>query len=611
MPDEKAEFTRYSAYFSRSAPSIRRQVVALIAIGIATGVLSIGMIHGIAEPITFIYGIVPGVLVVSVPAMLTISLLKASHRKMQLKHISFATLIAASSYSLFILLGSTLFSITKSSALAYVVLLLGNAVVYGYWIFVGKFFIGRGRTAPFTAAVQPLLNILLYVPMGGYILSINIPLRMLLEKLFAGMLVFLAVVYFFMYLVDKPMKRALNISSVRMFALMANQWLSSFGADDYFSRSAFGTKKDMLVDVLILRKDHGPYKAIFVKPDIHFGPFSGVGGSIATEVMGRNLLRNFNASPVVLHGAVNIADNPVSSTQVYSISGTMCQHIRGIGAESFSKAYGNISIGQDAPCTAITVSINQSRMVFLTKAPLVVEDIDSEVGAKLARVASHGNAHAIIIDTHNSRQESASSEELRGVHTESIYAVKYENAIKAAIQKKSQKELMFGISHERLAEKLGYPKDMGRAFATVSVFDFAGDRLCLVYLDANNMLPRFRQEIISHIEEKYRMRAEVCTTDTHEINSLALPASNALGRFTRIKKLLPLLDSMVAKALEDVEPVYAHSSQFTMHNFRIWGKHADAALTKASTDILKVTKDVMPFVLTAGFIIAAWIIYIA
>ncbi|MDE1825103.1 MAG: DUF2070 family protein [Candidatus Micrarchaeota archaeon] len=614
MPDEKRDLFRYTNYFTKTAPQPNVQVLALLALGAITGALSAIIINH-ADFLTnitalIVYGASSGLLVISLPALLTAAMIKGAKRRIQLKHLLFATIFISLFYSLFIIMGSALFAIFSSNSIAYIIILLGNAGIYGYWLVIGKFLIQQRRGGNIIAALQPTLNILFYIPLGKYILNLGLPISIALIKLYAGMLIFLVVGYIFLYMVDKPLKEAANVSGISVFTMMVNQWLYDFVPDDGQNLS-FGVKRDITTDMLLLKDRKGKYKAIFVKPDIHYGPFGGVGGGIATEYLGDYLHNKYGATAFVLHGPVNIANNPVSSSQIYKLSKSVASYVDSLKPSDFSSARGSLHLGSSGPCRAISLMVNDLRMLILSKAPMVTEDIDYEIGQSFKHLALKHSRNAIVIDAHNSRSESASEEELRGVYYGSKYAQMYASAIKETMKGNGEGRLRFGSAQQKIGALLNNPKDIGKGYSSFCIFVAGKKKFGIIYFDSNNMLPRLREEIISHVAKKFRIQVEVCTTDTHGVNSLALPSSNVLGRETQIGKLLPIVDAMISVALNGIEDVQVHSGNFVTKGFRVWGENAERDITMASKEVIRTVKHVAPFVIVLGFIIAAWIIYAA
>lgn len=613
MPDEKGFLFHYSTYFTKTSPGVLAQMVLFLLVGAIAGALSAIIINYygfVSNPLGMsAYGVSFGILIISLPALLTVALLKIFKRRLQLKHIMLATLISSASYSVFVVLASLLFSLSKSHALAYVLLILGNASIYGYWILLGKFFVGQRRSAGVIALLQPVLNVLLYVPMNRYVLLTSMPFEIIVVKLFAGMVIFLAVVYFFIYFLDRPMKKSAHISGIDFFSVMLAQWLYNFTAEERFINPSSGKDIDIPVEMLYLKNAKGAYKAAFIKPDIHYGPFAGVGGADATEQLGNLVAQKLHTNPFIMHGAVTMELNPISTMEVQKLSRELARYFETLGRRKFMEAKGGISDGREDPCRATTISVGGSSLVILSKAPYVTEDIYHDVGVYLKNVAEREGARAMIIDAHNSRFESAPKDELKGVYKGSKYFEKYAKAIQKSSPRNRNGRVLFGASSRKLSRFLGDPADMGNGYTSVGVFETPGKKFAMLYFDANNMLPKFREELISHVSGRFGMRCEVLTTDTHAVNSITLTASNVLGRSTSAAALTPIIDEMIMEAVKSMEPVLAYYDSINV-KLRVWGEGTEKMIMKASTLMIRQAKRVVPIIIVAGFIIAAWAIYI-
>jgi predicted neutral ceramidase superfamily lipid hydrolase len=447
----------------------------------------------------------------------------------------------------------------------------------------------------------------MYFPFGGYLLQADFPIGVALIKLCSGMIVFMIMGYVILYLLDRPAKKNLSVSSIDLFSNMIDQWLYDIASDTNILGKG-GVNRDVRVDVAVLYAK-GRAKAVFVRPDMHYGPFGNVGGSVFPENMGSMLVSRFDSSPFIIHGAVNIEDNPMNTNQVFEMSRRVCGCVNTLSKGGLSDAYGSIGFGEDYPCRAINININDLNLLTLSKAPYVTEDIDRDIGLRLCDMASRNKSATMLIDAHNSRFESASADELMGIGKASKYIPKYESAILRATKKSRRSRLRFGSSHISITSLLSRP-DLGPGYSSVGVFDFGSRRFAMVYIDANNMLPGFRNSVIKHIKKKYGLGSELCTTDTHSVNSIAMSAKNSLGRHTKPTEIIPVLDRMMERALGRMETVKFARGSITFDRFRVWGTGSEERLNKVGMDIINVGKKVVPFVIVGAYIIAGWIIYI-
>ena len=612
MADSRRYITHYVKYFNLQAPSVNSQILILLLLGIASGgfaslVINFQAADGVLLTALGV-GISSGILLVTLPAILTAALVKTFSRRMRLKHAMLSTLLITAVYAILFFVGAASFAVTKNATLTYLFLILVNAGVYGYWILIGKFLIGRLRKDALVAAIQPLLNMLVYLPVGQYMLSSHVPLNITLIKLLSGMFVFLAAGYAFIYILDRPSKKILEASGMNVLISMVSQWLFDLSNDVNVMGQGAGAKRDLEMDVLAIRGPDG-YKGIFVNPDVHFGPFHGVGGSVVPLSMGKMLVDKFGATPFVLHGPLDIQDNPISTSQAYALNSQIEQGVRSM--RHFSKAYGSFSAGMDGACRSLNVSVGGTGVFVLSKAPRVTEDMTREVGLRLKSAAEEvTEGEAVLVDAHNSRFESASEEELRGVQMGSAYVEEYEKAIRNSASKRARKRMEFGAAHRRIAMILKGPKDLGEGYTSVCVFKFGARRLCVIYFDANNMLPAFRESLLGHVRKKFKMEAEVCTTDTHSLNTISSSASMSLGRQTNVNSVIQIIDPLIESAIGNLGPASYAYKKLRVKNFSVWGEKADMLIERTGAEVRRIIKYVAPLFVVVAFVAAAWVIYV-
>ncbi len=611
MPDAQADVIKYTNYFNIRAPSTALQTLLLLLLGTISGLCSGLIIHwGSSSLLSFVtLGAGAGVMAIAIPSILAGMTIKAIRWKIRLKHIMFAVFGMSFTYAAILVAVSLMFSVSHNYAFATVLLVLANAGMYAYWFFMNRIALGLGKSAIFVSVIQPLFNLLFYVPFGKYLFTLDVPLVSLLEKLYAGMLVFLVISYLIVYLLDRPSKKMLSMSGLAIFGIMVQQWLFNVTPNSNLAVE-HGVYRDVDVKVMSLKGKAGP-GAVFVKPDIHYGPFASVGGSVAPEALGSFINSKYGAAPFVLHGAVNAGDNPISAQQIVQMKKSIGGVLDTMYSKGGSAVRGTLSIGAKGPCRAINLKLNEVNVLTLSKAPLVTEDIDRDIGHVFESAANPNTSKVVLIDAHNSRFESASKDELRGIYKTSKYVSDYKEAIaSSSAQVSTSKPVSFGSACRKLRHMLPNAKDMGNGFTSAGVFSFGGKKFAMLYFDSNNMLPSFRSEVLEHIRKKFGLRAELYTTDTHAVNTIALPASNALGRYTKAKDVMPLIDDLMSEAISRIEHVSLYYESFTIKRFKVWGEGADEMIIRASKEAIRTFKHVVPFVAAAGFVIAAWIIYI-
>ncbi|MGC8628664.1 MAG: DUF2070 family protein [Candidatus Micrarchaeia archaeon] len=607
------DITKYSKYFKVNAPSSLVEFVLLLLIGIVSGSVAMLIVHYTMLK-EFDYrilaiGMIIGMLSISLPAFLTVLLIKTLNKRMKLKHALLSTIFVVIYYVFAFLLIAFSFALLKSIAISYFILVLANAGIYGYWFIMSNVVIGiRKRSATFTSAIHPVLNILFFLPFSAYLLGVSFPVNATLLRLFIGMLVFLAASYAFLYAVDRPVVKFLDSSGVKVMSAMLGYWLYNLSTDARLIGYDAASSRPVNMQLISIKgKASQGVSAVFVNPDIHFGPFVNAGGGIATGYMSRQIAK-LEAAPFIIHTTVDLQDNPVSASEVYSMSKELMAQIK--RQAEFKPVKGSVSFGKSRTCKVADIRLGDSRIFILSRAPHVTEDIQRSAGIVLKQFASRlcKTKRIIMVDAHNSRFESAPKSELAEISLKSPYIADYKKAMEEAVSKEQISKLKLGFAYRRLVELLGKRKDLGEGYSSVCVIGNSHERFCLVYIDANNMLPGFREEVLRHIRDKFKMEAELCTTDTHSVNLLSEDAGTALGRYTTPKMLIPVLDLLIGSAIGSMdEATYAYS-ELTIPNFKVWGPNAGKLIEKTSKAIRKTFIKVVPFIIIAAFVIAAWII---
>ncbi len=611
MPDEKRDVTKFTKYFGMKLPSENVLILILLLFGIISGILAEFILStGLSLVYLLIYGSSIGVTVITFPAILTALLLKVIKRNFKLKHALIVVIVITFTYAAFFLISIFTYKLTGSYAIAYLPMLLSDAGIYGYWFIINRIILNQRKGQIITAAIQPLLNALIFIPVSYSLFAVNISYDYVLIKLWIGMFAFMLCGYSILYIMDRPSKKQFNFSGVELMTVMINQWLYNIKKDNN-ALSGMGIKRELPISILAL-KGKTQIKAVFVKPEIHYGPINGIGGSITTEHLGKKIVKQYNAAPFILHGAVNLEDNPVSSSQISEIWRVVEKAIPSKNLNSFKHCAASFSSFSTNGCKAIGIRIDNLSLLSLTKAPLVTEDIDNDIGSSFESISKKYGLESILIDAHNSRFESAEKDELKGIYKGSKYVNMYSNSINKVLESltsKAQDKLLFGSSCLLLKNQI-HKNDIGPGYMSIGIFKIKNTNFCMVYFDSNNIMPSLRTELISHINKKYGFDAEIYTTDTHAVNTLALSASNVLGRFTTINELIPFLDNSIDAAKKDMEQVTYYYSKIKLKNFRVWGKGSEDAIMKVSRDVIKTGKKTVPFIIVGFFIIAAWAIYL-
>ena len=602
---------RHVSMFSRHLPRSTWLLGLLIAIGLAAGIFDVLLANysSLQTHVAHILigGVLTGLLAVVLPAMLTVVALKFTRRYVYAKYILFATMIASAAYSVFLVLGGALYALTGLYYTSIIIILVGDASIFSWWIFINKLLLHRQKSAAPLSLVQPTLNILFFIPASRLAFVSSVPLGFLLVKLYAGIFVFLVMTYVILYIIDSPLRRSLGYSGVDVFGQMLQNWLFNINVamPKRSSGEAWGTRMPIDTHTIVIKGRGDKVKAAFFVPNIHYGPVGTLGSSNFPYMLERTGASMLKAPTFVMHTAVSDDYNAVSSDQ-YGVVKRAFEE----GVKLCSKVDGNtfgFAKGSNGDSVIKSFVMGNVGLTVLTRAPKVTEDITPEAAAVIRRVLEKHFEHPVLIDAHNSRYESAPASELDMIKFNSPRLDEYAAAAKGMEVEHRSKRLRFGSASIELHHIPG--QDMAPGSLNAAVFSISGYKHVLLQFNANNMLPQLRQEIIDHVRKGYGIDAEVLTTDTHYVNSLGSTASNVLGRSTRFAKLAPHIDAAMEKAIADMESVTVYYRHGVMEKFRVWGSNERIRAVTALDSMIAPMKVVVPAIIAAGFFVAAWIIY--
>ena len=602
--------------FTRKLPHSMVLFGIILLLSIATGIISVALTnyHSLSSLLYSVIadGLLSGILIILIPTLLTVFVIKSVKRFVRIKYLLFIALIGACVYSLFIILASAIFVIVGNYSIASVIVLVGDASIYGWWFFINKVVLGQKKKAVLFALIQPVLNVLVYLFASGFIFTFAVPLNVLLIKLSAGIVVFLFISYIILYIFDTPVKKNLGFGGIEAFSQVVQNWL--FDIDVIVSQPMggenFGTRADIGVDTIVFRKSgEKSIKAIMFAPLLHYGPVGTMGGSDFPRLLERHALAEYDAPLFAMHCAVNEDNNPISNSQISIVKEALDKGVKGAKRITERKKLLSFSTSKYNAASVSVISINNTSIATLTRAPSVTEDITPECARLFKELLEANGTSTVIVDAHNSRYENAPEDELQGVRHNTKYMNEYVEAIKRLGKPShSSSRIKAGVSSIDVYERLGAPVDLAPGKLNVIIFFFNGFKRAMIQFNANNMLPSFRSDIINHVKKSFGMDAEVYTTDTHFVNSLERNASNVLGRQTNPSRVIPILDRAMKEAIVDAENVDVYHKRDVMKNFRIWGPDVREKAIAVVTSVMGFARILVPAIVAAGFVFASWLI---
>ncbi len=365
--------------------------------------------------------------------------------------------------------------------------------------------------------------------------------------LLAGIcLLYAGAVWLFLAVIDRPWQSSLDVSALDFIrGFIGHIAEGNRELEDFFEE--LGEEALVPVTVLSVRRPGGEEKARFVLPMIHPGPMGEIGGGnlpqrVAVDAEGL-------AFPP--HATAGHDFNLVTEREMDPILSAAESAYRSIDYDD--RASHSVRV-REGEATLTGQAFGDDALAVATFSPNFADDVEYAVGLSAASEARSGDIDDVmLVDAHNCN-DGLEGEDLGHVVPGSERSF----------------DMIYGAGHlgDRLAEadrgalRCGVawdetdwePRDgIGPLGVRVAVFEVDGERTAYVLVDGNNMEPGLRERIVDAVGGVDRL--EVMTSDTHVVNTVE--AENQVGAALPEDELTALIDSLVDRAVDDLEPVEA------------------------------------------------------
>ncbi len=353
-------------------------------------------------------------------------------------------------------------------------------------------------------------------------------------------------VWGFLEVIDRPWRSSLGVSVLDFIhGFIGHIAEGSQELEEFFEE--IGEEAIVPVTVLSARRPNGTEKARFVLPMIHPGPMGEIGGGnlpvrVAAETDGLAF---------VPHATAGHDFNLVTEREV----DTIC--------ETADTAYQQIEYGttatrgvrlREGDATLTGHAIGDSAFVVNTFSPQFADDVEYAVGLSAAsETRSSKVEEVLLVDAHNCNN-GLEGDDLGHVvpgGERSFDMLHGASRLGKRLESMSQHPLRMGVAHE---ETPWEPQEgIGPLGIRVAVFEADGHTTAYVLVDGNNMEPGLRERLVATVDTVDLL--EVMTSDTHIVNTVE--AENQVGQNLPEDDFIALVESLVDRALADLEPVEA------------------------------------------------------
>ncbi|MCX8196893.1 MAG: DUF2070 family protein [Candidatus Micrarchaeota archaeon] len=591
MQEVKKEVLAITKYFL-SLPHPAKTTVAIFIVAFLFGVL-LSAAKSTDDWVRLFIGGIEGVIFLAFPSIFSSVALYILRRKAFFRRAVFLGLLTCICYGLFYLLSVWLVRFWQPAEnLVYI----GFGLAFGMWYFFLKLAFGFRKSAFFLATLQ--LAIFAAFHLAGGILQKEADLVNLLAKLYLAVFVFLAAIYLMFYFLSLPMKKNLKISSMDALGMFLSQWL--YGEKEL--EEAFEEIGEEVETVVWVATFSGKKNnAIFVVPYVHFGPFGNLGGSeftfrIAEGFSGLYDKKGAMPEVFVFHGTVTHDFNPVSSKELEKVMSACKNALGRIVKRPAKMAYLECKVGST---NAKSFFFNDSAFLSFSRAPQTTEDINFGLGLAVMEIAKRSCKTAAVVDEHN-----AETGEISSVEVGNPIGFEILDAARQIFSKKKRLDrFLFACASRRIEAE-----NIGKNGIKLALFKKNATLYSIVLIDANGIVPQFREEILDLLvalgkEKGMRCVGEVMTTDTHQLNTIQ-GVINPVGTQKRgdIMMLIRQLFYEAAAKLEEVK-FGAAEERFKIN---VFGSGQAVEIAATINGVVAILRLVLPAILVAATAILVW-----
>ena len=376
-----------------------------------------------------------------------------------------------------------------------------NYIVEGMFLAIGL------RTGIFTSVfgatiskaitvsfISPLLFLFAFLPFTFYFEALTTPIALG----FGSSLLLLGIIW--TIFADRAGRPRVE-STFRVLQAFLAAWTEN-KAENMEKITESRARIETVITYILKFKTINSNEIFMILPDIHPGPFHPIGGSNLPYL----LYMLFSKNAMVMHSvsdhSLNIPSKKEVNNYVKSLSDSRQSEVGTVCTTPIQ-----IKMGK---CTVTGIAFGHSVVVFLSMAPIGMDDVPEHIRTSLEHYSADIGFHNIlIVDTHNAMGKFLNEQDSNIM----ICAAKHcLNELKHA----RQQEFKIGFtSSAELPYNIESMLDLGQSGLSSLLLLVEEKAYFIGWADSNNMDNGLRDYIISHLNSNRINMLEICTSDTH------------------------------------------------------------------------------------------------
>jgi putative membrane protein len=376
-----------------------------------------------------------------------------------------------------------------------------NYIVEGMFLAIGL------RTGIFTSVfgatiskaitvsfISPLLFLFAFLPFNFYFEALTTPIALG----FGSSLLLLGIVWTIS--ADRAGRPKIE-STFRVLQAFLAAWTEN-KAENMEKITESRAHVETVITYILKFKTLNSNEIFMILPDIHPGPFHPIGGSNLPYL----LYMLFSKNAMVMHSisdhSLNIPSKKEVNKYVKSLPDSRQSEVGTVCTNPIQ-----IKMGK---CTVTGIAFGHSVVVFLSMAPIGMDDVPEHVRTALEHYSADIGFHNIlIVDTHN-----AMGELLNGEDSDIMISAAKDCLNK--LKQVRQHEFKIGFtSSAELSYNIESMQDLGQSGLSSLLLLVEEKAYFIGWADSNNMANGLRDFIISRLNNNTINMLEICTSDTH------------------------------------------------------------------------------------------------
>jgi putative membrane protein len=329
----------------------------------------------------------------------------------------------------------------------------------------------------------------------------------------------------------------------------------------------------------VLKFAHPDGDVFIILPGVHPGPFYPVGsynfpGLLASKLGGATVL--------TLHRPGGHERNLATQAEAVRLAARIAQFASGMKTGTSPATIKGPLLAEAGGASEAAFAVGSDALVTTSFAPRGSDDLEPEVEAGLASIASSYGLEVSVVDAHNSISETTQHLDLGDDRWQRLFE---------RLKSTAAGPLQLGFAHSKEIS-FEHGDDVTAGGITVALFDAAGEKWVLALADANNAAPPVREAAGKALAASGFKLMEICTSDSHDLAARGLTVTrgyHTLGEATPPQRIADAVVSL-ARAADSRKAQCRYGSGTTSDEASVFGEDAlveFAGLTQRSSSFAR------------------------